>query len=184
MGIDAFGWWEKNGKLKFQRRDVRIYNVDRQEYLFIGQVLYASTTERDWYAKNVYPHAKGRCLEIGLGLGVASKAILANPNVERLLTVEQNEDVIAAFGRPLSRHIILSADINTWVNDVPKNFQLYDFIFVDHYVYDEDLFPSLAILAEKLGLLLKPGGKMVFWIDEHAPEEEKAKLKGLGLEKD
>ena len=178
-----FQWWDKNGRLVFHQNDVRIYNVDRQEYLFVGSIMYASTEERDWYVKNVHPHAKGRCLEVGLGLGVASKAILANPNVEHLLTVEKNEDVIAAFGRPLLHHHILSADVETWASSVPKAFQLYDFIFVDHYVYDEDLFPSLSGLAEDLGLLLKPGGKMVFWIDENAPEEEKAKIKSLYLEK-
>lgn len=181
--MEPFDWWDKNGKLEFQRGDVRIYNVDKQQYLFIGQTLFASTVERLWYIQNVMPLAKGRCLEIGLGLGVASKIILSHSRVTQLLTVEKNEDVIAAFGRPLPKHLILCADANVWVKSVPTVHPLYDFIFVDHYVYDEDLFPELQELAQNLANLLKPGGSMVFWVDENAPDSEKEKIRQLYLTK-
>jgi spermidine synthase len=106
-----FDFWDENGELEFHQGDVRIYRVDGEEYLFVGPVMYASTTERDWYGRNVFPYAKGRCLEIGLGLGVASKVILANPRVTHLLTVEKDENVIAAFGKPLHKHTLLRADV-------------------------------------------------------------------------
>lgn|SRR5574338_215848 len=181
--MGPFDWWDKNGRLEFQKGNVRIYNVEREQYLFIDQVLFASTIERPWYIRNVMPHAKGKCLEIGLGLGCASKAILSHAGVTQLLTVEKNEDVIAAFGRPLPRHLILCADVNTWVKSVPTVHSLYDFIFVDHYVYDEELLPELQELAKSLAVLLKPGGNMVFWIDENAPEDEKEKIRQLYLTK-
>lgn len=181
--MGPFDWWDKNGKLEFQQGDVRIYNVNQEQYLFIGQTLFASTVERLWYIKNVMPHARGRCLEIGLGLGVASKAILSHSRVTQLLTVEKNEDVIAAFGRPLPRHLILCTDVNEWVKSVPTAHALYDFIFVDHYVYDEELLPELQELAQRLAVLLKPGGSMVFWIDENAPDPEKEKIRQLYLTK-
>lgn len=178
-----FDWWDKNGKLVFHQDDVRIYNVDRQEHLLIGQTIFASTLERPWYIQKVLPHAKGRCLEIGLGLGCASKVILANPQTAHLLTIEKNPRVIEAFGRPLPRHHIVQADIYEWARRVPKTYTLYDLIFVDHYVYDEDLFPALENLAQDLTPLLKVGGHLIFWVDEQAPDEEKARITSLNVQK-
>lgn len=176
---DPFAFWEEHGRLDFQQGQVRVYFMGGQYYLFVGQILYASTTERDWYIRNVMPYARGSVLEIGLGLGCASKVILANPKVRKLLTIESSEDVIAAFGRPLSRHHILEVDVNEWAQSVPKDFPIYDLIFVDHYTFDGENLEELEALSKNLVPLLKPGGHMVFWIDEKAPEEDKARIKGL-----
>ncbi len=159
--------------------------MDGQDYLFVGPVLYASSTERSWYVKNVYPHAQGKCLEVGLGLGVASKVILANKNVRHLLTVEKEEDVIAAFGKLLPRHNILEKDVNDWVrsiNAVQDFFEpIYDFIFVDHYTFEDDEYYILQELHQLLKPLLKDGGKMVFWIDENAPDEDQCLVRSLWI---
>lgn len=180
--ISAFDFWDQNGFLEFNKDGVRIYNVEGEEYLFVGPILYASSTEEKWYLRNVFPHAKGRVLEIGLGLGCASKVILGNPRVHHLLTVEKNPLVAEAFGRPLPRHNILLADVYEWAKNVPKNYQLYDFIFVDHYVLDDpDTILDLKDLAEELAPLLRANGKMIFWIDELMPEEEKAEIKKLWI---
>jgi spermidine synthase len=180
---DPFEFWERNGKLEFQRGDVRVYRVDRQHYLFVDQTMYASTTERPWYIRNVMPYAKGRVLEIGLGLGCASKVILANPKVQHLLTIENNENVIAAYGRLLPKHHLLLQDAEEWAREVPKNFSMFDLIFVDHYTFSEDTIDELKELAQNLCPLVKEGGRMIFWVDENAPEEDKVQIKNLWLER-
>ncbi len=173
-----------NAELEYAREDVRIYRMDGEQYLFIGQIMYASTTERSWYIRNVMQHAKGRCLEVGLGLGVASKVILAKPEVNYLLTVELNESVIGGFGKPLPRHNILCADINMWVDNFLLPTPMYDLIFVDHYTLDdEDEIYALEDLAFKLEPLVKEGGRMIFWLDENAPEEDQAEVRKLWLAK-
>ena len=177
----AFDWWDENGTLEFTQGDVRIYDMDDQKYLFVGPVMYASTSERSWYIRNVYPHARGKCLEIGLGLGVASKVMIANNRVTHLLTIENNEHVIGAFGKPLEKHNILHADATQWVSEFPRLEPMYDFIFVDHYTFEEEELEALQWLGTGLKSLLRPGGKMVFWIDENAPDEDREKIKDLWI---
>jgi len=174
MKQHAFSWWDQNGFLEYHNNNVRIYNVDGEQYLFIDQIMYASSTERSWYIKNVMPHAHGRCLEVGLGLGIASKVILARPEVEYLLTIENSEPVIAAYGKPLHRHFLLCADIYEWANNYGEfDLPLYDLIFVDHYTAMEDeLIDELTPLVENLKKLLRPEGKLIVWVDESlAPED-------------
>jgi len=178
---DPFQFWTDNAKLVFQRGDVRVYSMDEEEYLFVDQVMYASTTERGWYTTHAYPRAKGKCLEIGLGLGVASKVMLATRAVTHLLTVEKNENVIAAFGRPLSRHNILNVDVNEWLSKFPELVPMYDFIFVDHYTFEEEELVEIEELSVILKQLLKPGGKIVFWVDENAPDEDQEQIRKLWI---
>ena len=179
MGIDPFGSWSDNADLEFIQGNVRIYNMDHEAYLFVDQTMYASTTERGWYISNVYPHARGKCLELGLGLGVASKVMLANARVDHLLTIENNEHVIGAFGKPLLRHNILWTDAIQWVSNFPVLEPMYDFIFVDHYTFEEEELEKLQTLGTGLRYLLRPGGKMVFWIDENAPDEDRKQIRDL-----
>ena len=179
MVIGPFDWWEENATLEFNQGDVCIYDMDEEKYLFVGQTLYASTTERSWYIANVLPYARGKCLEVGLGLGVASKVMLSTEHVTHLLTVELDENVIGAFGRPLHRHNILHADVMKWISEFPVLEPMYDFIFVDHYTFEEEELEILEWLATGLKHLLKPKGSMVFWIDENAPEEDQEKIKKL-----
>ena len=177
-----FDFWDKNAFLEYNEADVRVYRMDNEHYLFIGQVIYASTTERSWYIRNVMPYAKGRCLEVGLGLGVASKVILAKSEVRHLLTIEQNEAVIGAFGRPLTRHNILCADVYEWVNNFQEPTPMYDLIFVDHYTSMEDgLWEDLKSLVEKLSKLLKEDGKLIIWIDENMDQKEITQFKELWI---
>jgi len=176
---DPFDWWQRNGRLDFQRGDVRIYNVDGEDYLFIDQTIYASTKELPWYARNLYPYVKGSVLEVGLGLGCASRLICSAPKVKHLLTIEKNEDVIYAFGTSLRHHHILHGDINEWSKDLP-NVPIFDLIFVDHYTMgDEEVYPELETLSGRLQPLVKDGGRMVFWIDTNAPEEEQEFVRDL-----
>lgn len=180
MNKTPWDFWDENAFLEYQNDDVRIYDMDREKYLFVGNIMYASTTERNWYIANVMPYATGKCLEIGLGLGVASKCILAKPGVRHLLTIEKDARVIEAFGRPLRRHNILEADVEEWTKDLVVIEPIYDFIFVDHYTLEDDeIIEPLAGLVERLKPLLKPDGKLVLWIDENAPEENKEMIRSL-----
>jgi phospholipid N-methyltransferase len=180
MEKGPFDFWFKNGLLEFERGDVKIFSMDGNNYLFIGQVLYASTDERPWYIRNVYPHARGKCLEIGLGLGAASKVILANPAVTTLLTLENNLDVISAFGDTFRHHIILNKDVNEWVETAAFAGPIYDFIFVDHFAeMDEEFYPELRDLVDALKLNLKERGKLVVWVDENAAEKDKEAYRKL-----
>lgn len=180
MDKTPWDFWNENAFLEYQNEDVRIYDMDAQKYLFVGQIMYASTTERSWYVKNVMPYARGKCLEIGLGLGVASKSILAKHDVRHLLTIEANEKVIEAFGRPLRGHNVLHADVYDWAENLSFYEPVYDFIFVDHYTLDdEEIIEPLEGLAAQLRKVLKEDGKMVFWIDTNATDENQKRIKDL-----
>ena len=182
MVVGPFDFWDRNAVLEYNEKDVRIYRMDGQHHLFLDQVLYASTTERPWYIHNVMPHAKGRCLEVGLGLGVASKVILANSKVKHLLTIEKNEAVIGAFGRPLTKHNILWTDVYEWINNFQDPTPMYDLIFVDHYTsMDDELWEDLKNLVEKLSKLLREDGKLIIWIDENMDQKEIVQFKELWI---
>jgi spermidine synthase len=56
---------------------------------------------------------------------------------------------------------------------------MYDFIFVDHYTFEEEEFHLLEELAGSLKKLLRPEGSMVFWIDENSPELDKEFIRDL-----
>jgi len=184
MTQGPFDFWDNNAYLEFHQENVRIYKLNGEQHLFVDQIMYASTRERTWYIHNVMPHARGKCLEIGLGLGVASKVILARPEVSHLLTVEKNEIVIGAFGKPFHHHNILCTDIYHWVDGFMNLGPMYDLIFVDHYTLeDEDTIYALEDLSFKLEPLVKEGGRMIFWVDENAPEEDQAEIRKLWLTK-
>lgn len=182
MGKGPFDFWHKNGLLEWEQGDVKIFSMDGDSFMFIGQTLFASTNERMWYIKNVMPHTRGKCLEVGLGLGAASKVILANPAVTTLTTVEANADVIDAFGWTFRHHIVVHMDINDWAATAGHVGPIYDFIFVDHFAeMDEEFYPELEELVDKLKLTLKQDGKLVVWIDENAAEEDKEAYRKLWI---
>ncbi len=173
-------FWNRNGLLEWEQGDVKIFSMDGDNFLFVDQVLYASTSERAWYIKHVFPHAKGKCLEIGLGLGVASRVILSNPAVTTLLTIEANSDVISVFGDTFRHHMLLHMTVNQWVETSAHAGPVYDFIFVDHHAeMDDESFPEMEELVKNLKLNLKKSGKLVVWIDEHAAEEDKESYRKL-----
>ena len=181
---DPFDWWKRNANLEFESGDVRIYNIEGEDYLFIGQTIYASTKELPWYIHNLYSKIRGQVLEIGLGLGCASRLICSCSRIKHLLTIEKNEDVILAFGRPLSHHHIIHADINEWSKNLAP-VDMFDLIFVDHYTMgDEDIYPELEELSMRLRPLVKKNGNLVFWIDENAPDEDQEFIRKLWYTRD
>ena len=88
-----------DGKVIAESNDIVIYEMDGVCYLEQGpgHNLWADSAEIDELAPQIGNRPFGDCLEIGLGLGVASEYILSKPNVERLTTIELNEDVVYLY---------------------------------------------------------------------------------------
>lgn len=176
----------KDGEIIAESGNVKIYEMNNELFLEIGpgHNLWALSSELPDYVDQLWDLPRGNCLEIGLGLGVASNYILSCPNVEKLTTVEKNEDVIAAYEQIKQRfepnegnnrfkegkhHLILNADGLLYAVETKQRF---DFIFLDFYsVIDEDTIPEIADMATACKRILKPGGKMIGWFDKHTPEE-------------
>jgi len=175
----------QEGKLVAESGEVKIYSMLtnfskkhlKREELFLeigpGHTLWALESELPDYIWQLKDYPKGNCLEIGLGLGVASKYILTFPRVETLTTVEKNEDVIKAQKQvnPIedNRHVVLEADGLVYAYETQREF---DFIFIDCYdAIDEDSLPMIEDMAYACRRILKDDGRILGWWDESAPEE-------------
>lgn len=146
-----------------------------------GHTLWAHTMEWGDYVFQLKGRPHGECLEIGLGLGVASRYILSCPKVDRLTTVEISEDVIKLqeMLNPVDdkwglisfrdRHTILNSEGLSYMYATNKR---YDFIFIDCYDrIDEETLPIIADMAYAARRILKEDGEVVGWLDKYTPEE-------------
>lgn len=163
------------GELVAESGDARVYEFNDELFLELGQGhhLWALESELKDYIWQISDKPKGDCLEIGLGLGVASKYILSCPNVNSLTTVELNENVIKtqAIANKIDdkRHTILNCDGLLYMYNTKK---LYDFIFIDCYeLIDEDTLPIIADIVLAGKRILKKNGIIIGWFDEATPEE-------------
>jgi len=174
----------KDGELIIESGEVRIYRFKNELYLEIGpgHNLWALESELSDYIWQLNDRPKGACLEIGLGLGVASRYILSCPRVRSLTTVELNEDVIKAYEKltvsdydkqfyiyPEKRHTLLNADGLIYMYQTN---QRYDFIFIDCYDrIDEETMPVIADMVYAARRILTKDGIIVGWLDKHTPED-------------
>ena len=177
----------RDGELIAEAGSARVYKmrVEDKEELFLelgeGHTLWAHTMEWSDYAEQIYDKPRGNCLEIGLGLGVASRYILSCPKVSHLTTVEISKDVIDLQQKlnPISdkwgllefkdRHTILNAEGLAYAYMTRDR---YDFIFIDCYDrIDEETLPVIADIAYACKRILKSDGKMIGWFDPNTPEE-------------
>jgi spermidine synthase len=161
----------RDGELVAESGDTRIYKMNDKLFLErgIGHTLWALEDELEDYILQLESWPRGDCLEIGLGLGVASKYILSFPKVKSLTTIEIDEDVINAqkMAAPIDddRHLILNANGLYYTYETKR---LYDFIFLDFYdVIDEETLPVIADMAVACERILKRGGRMIGWLDKH-----------------
>lgn len=168
----------RDGELIAEIGDTRIYKMNGKLFLEkgVGHTLWALEDELEDYIYQLESWPKGNCLEIGLGLGVASKYILSFPKVKSLTTVEIDADVITAqrIADPIDddRHLILNAHGLYYAYETK---QLYDFIFLDFYdVIDEETLPMIADMAVACERILKRGGRMIGWLDKHTPGDHAA----------
>jgi spermidine synthase len=172
MGLIYF----RDGDVVVESGDVSIYNMDGKLYLEKGpgHNLWALEDELVDYVDQLASWPTGDCLEIGLGLGVASKYILSFPNVGTLTTIELDSDVIMAqkIANPIKdkRHLVLNAHGLFYLYETPR---MFDFIFLDFYkVIDADTLPEIADMVTAANLRLKSDGKLLGWLDKHTTGDD------------
>ena len=165
----------KDGELVAESGDTRVYKMEDKLFLEkgIGHTLWALEDELEDYIFQLSDLPRGDCLEIGLGLGVASDYLLSFPKVKSLTTIEIDADVIKTqeMANPIDddRHLILNAHGLYYAYETK---QMYDFIFLDFYdVIDEDTLPAIADMVVACARILKTNGRMVGWLDKHTPGE-------------
>ena len=171
----------RDGEVVSERGEVRVYKMNGELFLEIGpgHNLWALESELHDYMEQLQDFPRGECLEIGLGLGVASRYILTFPEVEHLTTVEINADVIEAYKNikdkdrkyPLdynpSKHTIHNADGIYYAYETKKR---YDFIFLDFYdIIDDETLPAIADTVLACSRIVKPDGRILGWLDKSTP---------------
>ena len=186
----------QDGHVVAKSGEVGVYRMNKELFLEIGpgHNLWTLESEYSDYIEQLEDKPKGDCLEIGLGLGVASRCILTYPQVKHLTTVEKNKDVIQTHGQisPLldesaklgrwapydaDRHTILNADGMLYMYKTQKRF---DFIFLDFYQeIDEESLPLIADMVKACRKVLKRKGSIVGWLDPYTEEEDAYKFKRL-----
>jgi spermidine synthase len=177
----------KHGNLVAQSGDARVYEMDDQLFLEIapGHDLWALESEYDVYMDQLRNNKPfGECLEIGLGLGVASRCIMTFPEVNHLTTVEVRKDVIEThealiyyMDSKLDKWLPYDMEKHTIVHKEGLKYlattkNSYDFIFMDFYkLIDEDTLPVIKDMVAMAKTKLNSKGKVVGWLDPHTPAE-------------
>ena len=89
----------EDGELVVSIGDVRVYDMDDQLFLEIGQghTLWTLESEIFDYIEQLGDTPYGDVLEIGLGMGVTSRYLLSCEKVKTLTTIEINKDVRPIF---------------------------------------------------------------------------------------
>ena len=190
----ATGIYFKDGKVVSKHGNVIVYEMQGELFLEVGpgHNLWALESEYTVYMEQLGDKPKGRCLEIGLGLGVASRCILTYPQVKSLTTVELRKDVINSHNDTIQ---LLDSKPEKWslydparheiVNQDGLKFMLrtknkYDFIFMDFYKHiDEDTLPEIEDMVTAAKLCLNKGGIISGWLDPHTPLEFYTKFNNL-----
>ena len=178
----------EDGKLVVSEGDVRIYEMNNELFLEMGRGhnLWALESEVHDYIEQLWDLPRGNCLEIGLGLGVASRCILTQPAVTSLTTVEKNPDVIVAQRKishilddgtrdskwlryDSSRHRIINSDGLVYMYQTKRK---YDFIFIDFYSHiDEETLPAITDMVNAAKRVLAKDGTIICWLDKYTPLE-------------
>jgi spermidine synthase len=180
-----------DGELVAESGEAKVYKMNDQLFLEIGpgHTLWALEEEFNDYVVQLGDLPKGQCLEIGLGLGVASRYLLSFPKVEHLTTIEKNPDVIEVhkkikesdrkykFDYDPDNHRILNADGLEYLYQTKRK---YDFIFVDCYDrIDEETLPFISDIAKACTRVLRPAGRVIAWLDKYTPETHARKFERL-----
>lgn len=176
----------KDGNIVSKHGEATVYEMSDELFLEVGpgHNLWALESEYFVYMEQLGDKPRGKCLEIGLGLGIASRCILTYPQVVSLTTVELRKDVIATHRDCID---ILDTRYNKWaLYDSEKHFIVnqdglrymirtknkYDFIFMDFYKHiDEDTLPEIEDMVAAATFCLNEGGTILGWLDPHTPVE-------------
>lgn len=169
-----------DGDLIAEHGEARVYLYDGLLHLEIGpgHNLWMVESEIEELAQQIDDLPQGKCLEIGLGLGVASRYILSFPEVTSLTTVEINPDVIAVhqmvnyINDP--RHKGINGD---GLDFILQTDEKYDFIFLDYYsIIDEETLVLLDTYVKAARKTLVEGGIILAWFDPYTPKEHADKF--------
>jgi len=180
------GLYFKEGEVITKHGEVTIYKMEDNLFLEVGpgHNLWALESEYTDYMAQLGDKPKGDCLEIGLGLGVASRCILTYPNVDSLTTVELRKNVIRAHEDLIpildsrmdkwdfynkSKHTIINNDGLVYMLTTKRKF---DFIFMDFYKHiDEDTMPIIKDMVMAAQSCLTTNGRVAGWLDPYTPVE-------------
>lgn len=176
----------KEGELVAKRGEVSIYDMFGELFLEVGpgHNLWALESEYTDYMTQLGDKPKGKCLEIGLGLGVASRCILTYPKVKSLTTIELREDVIKAhkdiiplLDKKLEKWAPYDENRHTIIHQNGLKYMLstkerFDFIFMDFYKHiDIDTLPEIKDMIAAAKVCLAEGGVISGWFDPYTPIE-------------
>lgn len=160
------------GEIIAESGDVKVYDFKGDHYLEIGpgHNLWAISNEIVEYKDQLGDKPRGACLEIGLGLGVASEYILSQSSVKSLITIENNNDVINTYRQLIGfTHMIINM---TGIDFILSTTDTFDFIFFDFYgVIDEDTIEELQAYIRASQRILNDGGEIMGWFDIYTPEK-------------
>jgi len=164
-----------DGKVIAESGSIKVYEFNGALYLEQGpgHNLWADSDEIIELVDQIGNKPRGDCLEIGLGLGVASNYILSKPQVSSLTTVEINPDVVEVYHQlhPTidQRHRIVC---ESGLNYISGTKETFDFIFLDFYdCIDEDVLPQIKDCVEVGRSKLNKDGLIMGWFDPYTPEE-------------
>ena len=172
----------EDGEIVASSGNVNVYMYQGDLYLDIGpgHNLWAVSSEIMEYRQQLKTYPRGKCLEVGLGLGIVSKYVLSLPKVESLTTIEKNKDVtetyrqlLVSYENPgnINHDIIIGDVIDVFPRLVNLN-KRFDFIFFDHYsLIDEDTISDLSTLVPMAKAILKDDGQIMGWFDIYTPKE-------------
>lgn len=172
-----------DGEMVAESGDVVVYGVGSLLYLEIGpgHTLWTLESELPDYIEQLGDTPFGNVLEIGLGLGVASRYILSCEKVKTLTTIEINRDVIKIYNKVkdvLDERLNLPSDKehrvvnNDGLRYIGHTRCKYDFIFMDHYtLLDEETLPEIENLVRAGKRILNKDGMITGWFDKFTPEE-------------
>jgi spermidine synthase len=175
----------KDGKIIAQSGDVKVYEMDDVLYLDINHSLWMRTTEIKEIAEQIGDKVCGDCLEIGLGLGVASDYMLSH-GAKSLTTIEINPDVIATYkqlNEVKPNHKIIQGSGRDFLVSTDERF---DFVFLDFYsLIDEDTIGEIGDYTDLIisRQVLKSGGEIVAWFDPYTPDEIAETFKQFFIER-
>jgi len=175
----------QDGELVAESGEARVYLMNGELFLEIGpgHTLWALQSELTDYIEQLKDYPNGDVLEIGLGLGVASRYILTFNKVASLTTVELNDDVIEVHNQIRDhlytpedekvidgkQHVVLNVDGLEYLFTTKYS---YDFIFLDFYDrIDEDTLPLIKDMVNGCRRVLRPGGMAIGWLDPYTPDE-------------
>lgn len=165
-----------DGELIAEHGEARVYLYDGLLHLEIGpgHNLWMVESEIEELSQQIGDLPRGNCLEIGLGLGIASRYIISFPEVTKLTTVEINPDVIAVHQMVNyiddARHKGINGD---GLDFILQTEEKYDFIFFDHYsIIDEDTLEMLKTYVNAAKRVLAKDGDVLGWFDPYTPEED------------